>query len=167
MSLKSDSELHRLYRLRGLLRTSLTGGAILSVLATGTLALGLATGLVPSSIFGARELIAVAIRGFAAGAVAGGLFSWFVARGERGKSLSTLSTPRVALWGGLATASIPVLTALAAGGSAMPIGILAASAALAGIGGGIASAGMLRVARRTPVRLGEAPENTERRLPPA
>src|SRR5215831_20575905 len=101
MSSTNDSELDAPYRLRGLLRTSFTAGAVLSALATGTLALGLVTGLVPSSIFGARELIAVAIRGFAAGAVAGGLFSWFVARGERGKSLSTLSTPRVALWGGL------------------------------------------------------------------
>src|SRR5215831_19415050 len=104
MSSTNDSELDAPHRARGLLRTALTAGAVLSALAAGTLALGLVTGLVPSSIFGAREVLAVAIRGFGAGAVAGGLFSWFVARGERGKTLSALSTRRVALWGGLATA---------------------------------------------------------------
>jgi uncharacterized membrane protein YidH (DUF202 family) len=69
-------------RFLGLVRTSLTGGVVMSVFATGALALGLATGLVPSAFFGARELIAVAIRGFGAGAVAGGLFAWLVTRGS-------------------------------------------------------------------------------------
>ncbi len=64
MSSMNDSELEQPHRFRGMLRMSLTAGAVLSALATGALALGLATGLVPSSIFGARELIAVAIRGF-------------------------------------------------------------------------------------------------------
>src|SRR5262249_48858843 len=132
-------------------------------LATGTLALGLVTGLVPSSIFGARELIAVAIRGFAAGAVAGGLFAWFVARGARGKTILDLSTRRVALWGGLATASIPLLTMLAWRGS-VPVDILAAATALAGIGGSIVSAGMLRVARRAPAQIGEPDARSERLL---
>ena len=165
MSATNDLESERPHPFRGLLRTSFTAGAVLSALATGTLALGLATGLVPSSIFGARELIAVAIRGFAAGAVAGGLFAWFVSRGERGKTLSALSTRRVALWGGLATASIPLLTLLAARGAGVPVGVLAASTALAGIGGSIVSAGMLRLARRAPARLGEPAANTERLLP--
>jgi len=166
MSLTNDSELEARppRRIRGLLRTSLTAGVALSALGTGILALGLATGLVPSSIFGPRELLPVAVRDFVAGAVAGGLFSWFVARGERGKSLSALSTGRVAFWGGLATASIPVLAALAARGVSVPIGIIAASTALFGIGGSVVSAGMLRLARRAPVQLGEPAADPERLL---
>jgi hypothetical protein len=140
-------------RYRGVIRVSLVAGGLMSALATGALAVGLATGLVPASLFGARELIAVAIRGFGAGAVAGGLFAWFVARHERGQTLSTLSARRVALWGGLATASVPLLSALgllATTGRVLPIGILAASSMLAGLGGSAVSAGMLRVARRAP-----------------
>jgi hypothetical protein len=164
MSSMNDSELEQPHRFRGMLRMSLTAGAVLSALATGALALGLATGIVPSSIFGPRELVAVAIRGFAAGAVAGGLFSWLVARGGRGKTLSTLSTKRVAVWGGLATGSVFLSAGLAAG-SLVPIGVLAASSILAGIGGSVVSAGMLRVARRAPQQLGEADASTERLLP--
>jgi hypothetical protein len=152
-------------RYRGLVRTSLTAGVVLSALATGALAVGLATGLVPASVFGARELIAVAIRGFSAGAVAGGLFSWFVRRGERGQNLSTLSTSRVALWGGLAAGSVPLLAALTATGPVLPIGVLAAGSVLFGIGGSVVSAGMLRVARRAPERLREPDANADRLLP--
>jgi hypothetical protein len=165
MSSVYDSELGRRHRFRGMLRMSLTAGAALSALATGALALGLATGLVPSSIFGPRELLAVAIRGLGAGAVAGGLFSWLVARGGRGKTLSTLSTKRVALWGGLAMGSVPLFAAgvAAASGLVLPIGVLSASALLAGIGGSVVSAGMLRVARRAPpLQLGEADAEPER-----
>jgi hypothetical protein len=111
-------------------------------------------------------VIAVAIRNFGAGAVAGGLFAWFVARRERGQTLSTLSTRRVALWGGLATASVPLLatlTALAATGRLLPIGVLAAGTLLAGIGGSVVSAGMLRIARRAP-QLTEPDANPDRLL---
>ena len=153
------------HRYRGLVRTSLTAGLVLSALATGALAIGLATGLVPESIFGARELIAVAIRGFSTGAVAGGLFSWLVRRGERGQSLSTLSASRVALWGGLAGGSLPLLAALTATGPALPLGVLAASSVLFGIGGSVVSAGMLGIARRAPERLREPDANTDRLLP--
>jgi hypothetical protein len=165
MSSMNDSELEQPHRFRGMLRMSLTAGAVFSALATGALALGLATGLVPASIFGARELVAVAIRGFGAGAVAGGLFSWLVARGERGTTLSTLSTKRVALWGALATGSVFLSVGLMAGRSVVPIGVLAASTVLAGIGGSIVSAGMLRVARRAPQQLGEPDASPERLLP--
>ena len=150
---------------RGLVRTSLTAGVVLCALATGALAIGLATGLVPASIFGARELIAVAIRGFGAGAVAGGLFSWFVRRGARGQNLSTLSASRVALWGALAGGSVPLLAALTATGPVLPLGVLAASSVLLGIGGSVVSAGMLHVARRAPERLREGDTNAGRLLP--
>lgn len=140
-------------RYRALVRVSLVAGGFMSALATGAMAVGLVSGAIPASVLGPRSLIYVAIRGFIAGAVAGGLFALFVARGERGRTLATLSTRRVALWGGLATASVPLLTALmvfATIGFVLPIGVLAASSVLAGIGGGAVSAGMLGVARRTP-----------------
>jgi len=167
MSSIDDSELERPHRFRGMLRMSLTAGVVLSALATGALALGLATGLVPSSIFGPRELAGVAIRGFGAGVVAGGLFSWLVARGGRGKTLSTLSAKRVALWGGLATGSVFLAVGLVAGVRlpVVPIGILAAGSVLAGLGGSVVSAGMLRVARRAPRPLGAADASPERLLP--
>ena len=153
------------HRFRGLVRTSFTAGITMSAIATGALALGLATGLVPTSIFGARELIAVAIRSFGAGALAGGLFAWLVARGERGQTLSSVSTRRVALWGGLATGSVFLLVPAVAAGSAVPIGVLVAASVLAGLGGSVASAAMLRVARGSAHRLGQADVSSDRLLP--
>ena len=152
------------HRYRGLVRTSFTAGTVMSAIATGALAIGLVTGLVPSSIFGVRELIAVAIRGFVAGAVAGGLFAWFVARGTRGQGLSALSTGRVALWGGLATGSVFLLAGLAAPGI-VPISVLATAVAIAGVGGSVVSAGMLRLAHRAPQQLKEPDASADRLLP--
>lgn len=153
-----------LRRYRGFVRTALTAGAVMSAIGTGALAIGLATGVVPSSIFGVRELIAVAIRDFGAGAVAGGLFAWFMARGARGQTLSTLSARRVALSGGLATGSVVLLATLAAPGI-LPIGVVAAATVAAVLGGGVMSAGMLRLARRDPNRLNN-PDATSGHLLP-
>jgi hypothetical protein len=143
-------------RYRGLMRMSLTAGAALAAVAIGALAIGLATRLVPASMFGPRELIAVAVRAFAFGAVAGGVFAWFVSRGARGQTVLTLPTRRVAWWGGIATASVPLLAALAARGAIVPIGALATATALAGIGGSVVSAGMLQLARRAEKQLSAA-----------
>lgn len=151
-------------RYRGLVRTSLTAGIVMSAVATGALAIGLVTGLVPSSIFGVRELIAVAIRGFGVGAVAGGLFAWFVARGARDQELSALSARRVAFLGGLATGSVFLLGGLAAPGI-LPIRVLAAAVVVAGLGGSVVSAGMLRLARRAPEQLTELDGGADRLLP--
>jgi hypothetical protein len=143
---------------------SLTAGAALATVATTALTLGIATGLVPGSIFGVRELIGVAIRGFGGGAVAGGLFAWLVSRGARRDTLSTLSTRRVAWWGGLATAVVPLIAVLAASGPIVPIGVLAAGCALAGIGGAAVSAGMLRLARWPSPQLEASDTQAERLL---
>ena len=140
-------------------------GVALSVVATSSLAIGLATGLVPSSIFGARELIAVAIRGFAAGALGGGLFSWMLSRRENGQPLANLSSRRVALWGFLAAGAVPTIVALTSSGPALPIGILATASLIAGAGGSILGAGILRLARRSPERLGTSTETPDRLLP--
>jgi len=149
---------------RGLVRMSLTAGIVVSALATGVLAVGVMTGVVPSSIFGVRELFAVAIRGFGAGVVAGGLFAWFVARGERRQTLSTLSARRVALWGGLAIGGVFLLAGLAVPGI-LPISIVATAAIVAAVGGSVASAGMLQLARRTPESPKELNRGADRLLP--
>jgi len=138
--------------LRGIVRTSLTAGVVLSVIATGTVAVAFAAGLVPHSVIGAGQVIAIAARGFGLGAVAGGLFAAFVARHERHHTLASLSAPRVALWAGLATATVPLLALLTANVS-VPLGMLGAAAAAYGVGGSVVSAGMLRLARRAPLGL--------------
>ena len=160
-------------RFRGIIGMAITWGLALSTLATGSLALGLATGLVPPSIFGARELVTLAIRGLLAGGVAGGLFAWLLARREGGHSLATLSTRRVAFWGFVAAGSLPILLALAA-----PLGVLVARngfgvlgsvllASTAGFGvlGSVLSTATLRIARRAEARLG-GPDEERSRLTP-
>lgn len=137
-------------RFRGLIGMSAIWGVALAGLATTSLAIGLATGLVPASIFGARELVAVAVRGLAAGAVGGGLFAWVLSRRERGELLSTLSPRRIALWGALAAGSVPPIFALILSGPALPIGVLAAGSVLFAAGGGAMGVALVRVARRTP-----------------
>jgi len=153
------------HRFRGIVGMSAIWGVALSALATTSLALGLATGLVPPGIFGAREIIAVAVRGFVAGAVGGNLFAWLVARRERSKTLSNVSSHRMALWGFLAAGSVPAIVALAAGGPALPIGILAASTVIAGVGGSALSVGILRLARRAPQQIGSSDDDRSRLLP--
>ena len=151
-------------RLRGLVRISLTAGTVMSVVAAGSLGLALVTGAVPGSVF---DVIELAIRGFVAGAVAGGLFSWFVIRRERGQNLSSLSTRRVAIWGALATGSVPLIVGLElmARGRPLPLGVLASGTLLYGVGGALFSAGMLRLARRTPHQLPQPDSLGDRALP--
>ena len=57
-------------RARGLVRTALTWAVGLSILATTILVTGVTLGFVPASVFGIRELVAVAIRTFVAGGAA-------------------------------------------------------------------------------------------------
>jgi hypothetical protein len=150
---------------RGLFGMALTWGVGLAALATGTLALGLATGLVPAEIFGARELVAVATRGLLAGGVAGGGFGWLLARRERGDSLATLSTRRVAGWGFLAAATLPPLMALAATGPVLPVGVLVASTLGFGGIGSLLSTATLGIARRDMARLTGADDDRGRLTP--
>ena len=151
-------------RFRGILRMGAVWGVALSAIATSSLAIGLATGLVPSSIFGARELIAVAIRGLAAGAVGGGLFGWLLSHREHSQLMANLSTRRVALWGFLAAGAVPAIVALTVTGPALPIGILATASLVAGVGGSVLGAGILRLARRSPERLATSADDPNRLL---
>jgi len=115
-------------------------GLALSVPVTVVLGLGLATGLVPASAFGAREMIVIALRGFAVGAIAGVLFAW-----------SETPTARPAsLWQFVVAGSVPAILNLAA--SDLPIGILATAGVIGGVAGGVLGAAMLRVAGRAPAQ---------------
>jgi hypothetical protein len=152
-------------RFRGIFGIATTWGIALSTLATASLALGLATGLVPPSIFGARELVAVAVRGLLVGGVAGGLFAWLLAHRERGHSLATLSTRRVALWGFVAAGSLPAILALAAAGPVLPLGVLVAGTAGFGAIGSLLSTATLRMARRAEARLDGTDEGLSRLTP--
>ena len=148
-------------RIRGMLGTALTWGVALSALATGSLALGLATGLAPTSIFGARELVAVAVRGL----LLGGVFGWLLTRRARGQSLAGLSPRRVAVWGFIAGASVAPILALAAPGPVLPLGLLVASAAGYGGLGALLSTATLRIARRAQAKLGGVDEESNRLAP--
>lgn len=143
-------------RFRGIFGMALTWGVGLSALATGALALGLATGVVPSEFFGAREIIAVSVRGLLLGGVAGGLFGWLIARREHGNTLATLSTKRVATWGFVAAASIPTILAVTAPGHVLHQFVLVASTIGYGAIGGVLGAATLGIARRETARLNGA-----------
>lgn len=152
-------------RFRGMLGVAATWGIAFSTLATGSLALGLATGLVPSSVFGAREFVAVAVRGLVVGGVAGGLFAWILAHRERDQTLATLSTRRVALWGFVGAGSVAGILALAAAGPVLPLGVLVAGTAGFGGIGSVLSTATLRMARRAEARLNGTDEGLSRLTP--
>ncbi len=144
------------HRVRGIAGLAGTWGLALSALATASVVVGLALGVVPSEFFGPREVGAIALRGFAAGAISGALFGWIMASRERGRLLSALSRRRVALWGFAAAGGvIPVaaLAVLATSGLALPMGVLAAATGLAGAGGSLFSVGLLWSAQRAPDRV--------------
>ena len=151
-------------RFRGIFGLSAIWGVALSAVATSTLVLGLATGIVPDSIYGVRELVAVAARGLVVGAVAGGLFGWILTMRERHATLATLSSKRMALWGSIAAGSVPVLITVAAASPILPLGIMAASVAAFASGGGVFAASLLRIARRRPTTLVGAADESQRRL---
>src|ERR1044071_9656751 len=96
-------------RLRGIIGIATTWGVALSALATTVLVGALAIGVVPSSIFGPREIVAVAIRTLLGGGFAGGLFAALFAGAERRRTLATVAQTRVALWGFLGGATLPAL----------------------------------------------------------
>ncbi len=152
-------------RFRGIFGVAVTWGIALSALATSSLALGLAFGLVPTSVFGARELVALAVRGLFAGGLAGALFGYLLANRERESTLATMSMRRIALWGFLGAASIPVILSLASVGPPLPIGVLVAGTLGFGGIGGLLGTATLRIARRDSARLNAAEQGPSRLMP--
>ena len=147
-----------LRRLRGLLGIAATWGITFSVIMTTLLVGRWAVGWFPRSAFGPRQVIIAAIEFFLMGGLAGTLFSLFFARGERRKTLETLSMGRVALWGflgvGIPSAALTVGAMLVYGRGFV---IAPLSIALAGAIGSGMSVATIALARRAPA----LPERTE------
>ncbi len=146
-------------RLRGILGIATTWGVAFSLFATTLVLSGVAVRLFPVSIFGPRQIVAIAIENFLMGGLAGTLFSLFFATGERRQTLESLSMPRVALWGFLGVgvpAAALVLGAIFMYGRipllAAPLGV-----AMAGAMGSAMSVATIKLARRAPA----LPERTE------
>jgi hypothetical protein len=99
------------------------------------------------------------------GGVAGGLFAWLLSRRERGHTLATLSTRRVAAWGFVAAGSLPAILALAATGPVLPLGVLVAGIAGYGGIGSVLSTVTLRIARRADTRLAGVPDERRHLTP--
>lgn len=146
-------------RFRGIFGMAVTWGVALSAIATSTLAIGLTTGVVPTGIFGSREIVALALRGLAVGGVAGGLFAWLLSRREQHRSIETLPSKRAALWGTIAAGGGTALLVLVTAGPALPLGVIAAGVLVAGFGGGVFARSLLRIARRPDKQLTGSPED--------
>jgi hypothetical protein len=151
-------------RARGILGMALIWATGLSAFATTLLIGGVLLGLVPSSLYGIRELVAVAVRAFAFGAGVGALFAVLLSRRERGKELNALTGRRVGALGLVAGAALGAVLMLAVP-VVLPAAVVAAAITGWGLIGAGLSMGMLKVARRTPVLSGGEPE--PRNLPPA
>jgi hypothetical protein len=130
---------------------AITWAVGLAGLATALLVGGVVLDVVPSSVFGIRELAAVAVRAFAVGGGAGALFAMVLSRQERAQTFGALHRGRVGTWGFVAAAG--VATALAIGmPGALPAAVLIPSILLAGTLGAGAAVGILALARRADTR---------------
>ena len=119
------------------------------------------SGSLPAEVFGARMVLAIAARGFVVGAFAGAVFSLVLAAAERRRTLAGLSSARVALWGFLGTAAVPLLyTALSAPDMFryVPISVIAAGTLAYGAIGSAIATTILRIARRAPAHAIESAE---------
>lgn len=132
---------------RGVLRTAITWGVGLATLASALLIGGVELGLVPATVFGIRELVALAARAFVAGGLMGGLFALSVARRERGRHLMELSYGRFGTSGFFGGSALGVALGLATPGL-LPVGVLLASVIGLGLIGTGFSVATLALARR-------------------
>ena len=110
---------------------ALTWGVGLAGLSTALLIGGVVLGIVPASLYGIRELVALAIRGFAVGGGAGALFALVLARQERAHTFDALRRGRVGAWGFLSAAAAAALLSIGMPG-ALPVTILLSAIILAG-----------------------------------
>lgn len=144
---------------------ALTWAVGLTALATSLLVGGVLLGIVPESVYGIRELVAVAVRAFAVGGAAGAGFAMVLARHERTSVFGALRRGRVAAWGFVGAAGVAGALMLAAP-VALPTAVLLSAVFGAGLLGSGAAVGMLTFARRADAQLHQgtgAPSS----LPPA
>ena len=158
--------MERSTRARGILGMALTWAVGLAGLSTALLAGGVALGIVPASVYGIRELVAVGVRAFAVGGAAGALFALVLARQERARTFDALRRGRVGAWGFLGAAGAAGALAIGMPG-ALPVTVLLPAVLLAGTLGAGAAVGMLALARRADARLRRASEDADPNfLPP-
>jgi hypothetical protein len=151
-------------RLRGLVGMATTWGVCFSALSTTTLLITRLVRTFPPDLFGPRLVAMVAVRGFVVGAAAGALFALALTAVERRRTLSGLSPKRVALWGFLGTAALPVIFgALTAPDvlRSLPVGVIASGSLLYGVVGSAIATTIVGVARRAPAQAIEAAERDE------
>jgi len=128
-----------------------TWAVALCTLATTTLVGGLIIGVIPSGIFGPREVVAVALRTLIAGAVAGTVFSALFSGAERRKTLASLSTRRVAVWGFLGATLIPLVSVAVLGtAGVLPAAVIAGGSIMFGALGSAMAVATVRIARNAP-----------------
>lgn len=134
-------------RARGILGTSAAFAIGLSGIASIVLIAGVEVGLVPATVYGIRELVAVAARAALAGAAIGALFAGVVAWRARGVRLDALRYRVLAGVGFLAAGAVGLSLNLISPG-AVPVGVLLAGAlGLGALGAGFGIA-TLALARR-------------------
>ena len=134
-------------RARGVLRTAITWAIGLSALASTLLIGGVLLGVVPSDVFGIRELVAVAARTFVAGGFMGAVFALSVARSNGGRQLSEIGYGRFGASGFVGGAALGLGVILAAPG-VLPRGVASAGALGFGLLGTGFSVATLTLARR-------------------
>ena len=153
-------------RARGILGMALTWAVGLAGLATSLLVGGVLLNIVPASVYGIRELVAVAVRALVVGGAAGALFAMVLARQERATVFGALRRGRVAAWGFVAAAGVASALTLSAPGM-LPAMILVPAVLIAGTLGAGAAVGILAVARRAGARLRPSDDAGRGFLPPA
>lgn len=144
---------------------ALTWGVGLAGVATSLLVGGVLLDIVPASVYGIRELVAVAVRAWVVGGAAGALFAMVLARKERATTLSALRRGRVATWGFVACAGIASALLLTAP-VVLPVVVLVPSILLAGTLGAGAAVGAVGLARRGDPVLRSGEDAEQRSLPP-
>jgi hypothetical protein len=139
-----------------------TWGVALMLFSTTLLIVGVLSGFVPSSIFGIRELVSLALRSLIVGGMLGAIFAVAVSRTGRHASFDTLTIGQVARWGFLGAVGIPLFLTLALG-VFLPLAVIVAGSLGFGLLGAAMGVATLRIARRTPELAGGGDDRT---LPP-
>ena len=144
-------------RIRAVARIAVTWGVAFSAIGATAWAVSFAAHALPPQLVGLAPLTAIVTRAFAGGAVAGALFATLFARAERNRTLATLSTHRVALWGFIG-AGLPAALTLGAGAAVrvLPVGVMGAASVAYGVLGAAIAIAMVRLAKRPPARVMES-----------
>ena len=145
-----------LQKLRGLLGVGLTWGALWAGIGA---VIGLVVGMVSPELWRyANPILEWAVGMGAYGFVSGVGFGSLLSLGEGRKTLRDLSLPRVAIWGILGSAVVPILFGLA---GAFPAGTtvvdILEAIAVTGVLGGTFAPGSVAIARRAALQEPEEP----------